>query len=45
MIVIVVTMALLAVYANVQKLRRNKIETVTFTPAAASSASPSTAER
>ena len=32
MIVIVVAMALLAIYANVQKARREKIEQVTITP-------------
>ena len=31
---IVAAMALLAVYSNVQKARRDKIETVTITPAA-----------
>jgi hypothetical protein len=32
MIVILVAMALLAIYANVQKARREKIEQVTITP-------------
>lgn len=32
MIIIVVAMALLAIYANVQKARRNKIEKVTIVP-------------
>ena len=42
MIVIIVAIAFVALYANVQRLRRDKIETVTFTPAAvpSSSASP-----
>ena len=45
MIIIVVTMALLAVYANVQKGRRDKIEKVTIIPIAISpSPSPSPAE-
>jgi hypothetical protein len=39
MVVILAAMALLALYANVQRLRRDKIENVTFTPAA--NASPS----
>jgi hypothetical protein len=34
MIIIVVAMALLAIYANVQKSRRNEIEKVTITPIA-----------
>jgi hypothetical protein len=32
MIIIVIAMALLAIYANVQKARRDKIEQVTITP-------------
>lgn len=32
MIIIVVAMALLAIYANVQKARRNEIEKVTIIP-------------
>jgi hypothetical protein len=32
MIVILIGLALLAIYANVQKLRRDKIERVTITP-------------
>jgi hypothetical protein len=32
MIAIVVAMALLAIYANVQRYRRDKIESVTITP-------------
>ena len=34
MLVILVTMALLSVYANVQRLRRDKLETVIVTPIA-----------
>jgi hypothetical protein len=34
MIVILVGLALVAIYANVQKVRRDKIERVTITPAA-----------
>jgi hypothetical protein len=41
MVVIVISMALVAIYANVQKARRDKIETATITPASpAPSASP-----
>jgi hypothetical protein len=41
MIIIVIAMALLAVYANVQKVRRDKIEKVTVIPISASpSATP-----
>ncbi len=40
MIIIVITMALLAIYANVQKARRHKIESVTVTPASAAASSP-----
>ena len=36
---ILVAMALLALYANVQKARREKIETVTIAPAPQASAS------
>ena len=44
MIIIVVAMALLAIYANVQKARRNEIEKVTIIPVAISpSPSPSPA--
>ncbi|HMJ06938.1 MAG TPA: hypothetical protein VK474_11830 [Chthoniobacterales bacterium] len=42
---ILVCMALLAVYANVQKTRRAQIETVTITNAPAPAVSPSPAER
>jgi hypothetical protein len=41
MIVIVVAIGFVALYANVQRLRRDKIETVTFTPAVAPSPSAS----
>jgi hypothetical protein len=43
--VILAALILLSLYANVQRLRRDKVETVTFTPAAAPSASPSVAPR
>lgn len=33
MMIIVVAIALVAVYANIQKARRNKIESVTIVPA------------
>jgi hypothetical protein len=39
-VIILVVMALLAVYTNVQKLRRDKVETVTVTPVATPAASP-----
>jgi hypothetical protein len=39
-IVILVTMALLAIYSNVQKLRRDKLETIIVTPVATPSPSP-----
>ncbi len=38
-LVILAALLLLSLYANVQRLRRNTIETVTFTPAAAPSPS------
>jgi hypothetical protein len=45
MIIIVVAMALLAIYANVQKARRNEIEKVTIIPVATPPpASPSPAD-
>lgn len=45
MIIIVVAMALLAIYANVQKARRNEIEKVTIIPfATPPPASPSPAD-
>ncbi len=43
MVGIVIGFALVALYANIQKLRRAKIETVIFTPASAQSATPSPA--
>jgi prepilin signal peptidase PulO-like enzyme (type II secretory pathway) len=39
MVTILVVIFLLAVYANVQRLRRSRIETVKFTPALAASPS------
>jgi hypothetical protein len=39
--VIVIVFALVAIYANVQRLRRDKIEAATFTPASSSPANPS----
>jgi hypothetical protein len=41
MLVIVIVLALLALYANVQRWRRSQLETVIFTPA--QTASPSSA--
>jgi len=41
MIVIIVAIGFVALYANVQRLRRDKIETVTFTPAGSPSPSAS----
>jgi hypothetical protein len=41
MVGIVIGFALVALYANIQKLRRAKIESVIFTPAAAQTATPS----
>ena len=38
---IAIGFALVALYANIQKLRRAKIETVIFTPASAQAATPS----
>jgi hypothetical protein len=40
MAIILIALALIALYANVQKFRRDKIETVTVTQAATPSASP-----
>jgi hypothetical protein len=40
MIVIVVAMALVSIYANVQHWRRDKLETVIITPAESPAASP-----
>jgi hypothetical protein len=39
--IILISLALLALYANVQKFRRDKIETVTVTPIATPTPSPS----
>ena len=39
-IVVLVVMALLSIYANVQRLRRDKLEHVTVTPVETPSASP-----
>jgi hypothetical protein len=41
LLVLLIVFGLVALYANVQKLRRGKIETVTFTPASAPTGSPS----
>jgi len=41
MIVVLATLALVAIYANVQRLRRDKIETVIVTPIATPSPSAS----
>jgi hypothetical protein len=41
LLVILIAFGLVALYANVQKLRRDKIETVTFTPAPSPAESPS----
>ena len=38
--IVLVAFALLALYANIQKLRRDKIETVTVTPIATPTPSP-----
>jgi hypothetical protein len=43
MLVIAIGFALVALYANIQKLRRAKMETVIFTPASAQTATPSPA--
>jgi hypothetical protein len=43
MLVIAIGFALVALYANIQKLRRAKIESVTFIPASAQTATPSPA--
>ena len=43
MVGIVIAFALVALYANIQKLRRAKIESVIFTPASAQTATPSPA--
>ena len=41
MVGIVIGFALVALYANIQKLRRAKIETVIFTPGSTQTATPS----
>ncbi|HWX15858.1 MAG TPA: hypothetical protein VNY07_04655 [Chthoniobacterales bacterium] len=41
MLVVIVAMALIALYANVQRWRRAEIETVMITPASSPSISPS----
>jgi len=41
MLAIAIGFALVALYANIQKMRRAKIESVTFTPASAQTATPS----
>jgi hypothetical protein len=41
MLAILIGFALVALYANIQKLRRGKIESVTFIPASAQTATPS----
>ena len=41
MLVVIVAMALIALYANVQRWRRAEIETVTITPASSPVVSPS----
>jgi hypothetical protein len=40
MVIIVIAIALVAVYANIQKARRDKIESVTIIPAATMTPSP-----
>lgn len=40
-IVVLVVMALLAIYANVQRLRRDKLETTIVTPVETATPSPS----
>jgi hypothetical protein len=40
MAIILIAMALLALYANIQKWRRNRIETVIVTPVATATPSP-----
>jgi Na+/proline symporter len=41
MVAIVIGFALVALYANIQKLRRTTIETVTFIPASVQTRTPS----
>jgi hypothetical protein len=40
MITVIVTMAVVAAFANIQRMRRDKIETVIVTPIATPSPSP-----
>jgi hypothetical protein len=40
MVVILIGLALVAIYANVQKVRRDKIETVTIIPASTAAPTP-----
>jgi hypothetical protein len=40
MLAIVIAFALVALYANIQKMRRAKIESVTFIPASAQTSTP-----
>ena len=42
MLVVVIVLALVALYANVQRWRRSQVETVIFTSAPAASPSPAT---
>jgi hypothetical protein len=42
MLVIVIVLALVAFYANVQRWRRSQVETVIFTPEPAAPPSPAT---
>ena len=44
MMVILVALALVALYANVQKARRDKIEKVTITPVSTATATPGSSE-
>jgi len=43
MLAIAIGFALVALYANIQKLRRDKIESVTLMPASAQTSTPSPA--
>jgi hypothetical protein len=45
MLAIAIGFALVALYANIQKLRRDKIESVTLIPASAQTSTPSPAPR
>ena len=42
-VVILVTMALLAIYSNIQRSRRNKLETVIVTPLTTPASTPTSA--